>query len=149
MAALDVVEVVDVVADRLRRSFSGRVTLVVDEFCSERCKKTLGDGVVQAVALTAHAATHPLGSQLGAVVVTGVRASAVRVMKQPGWRLPGTKSLSQDVEREFGIVAVAGCPTHKSTRVEVKHRRQLAGRDGCHVRHPRTIRLGHAELPSE
>ena len=73
MAPFDVVEVVDVVAYRLGRSFSGRVPLVVDEFCSERRKKTFGDGVVPGVALTAHAATHPLGSQLGAVVVTGVR----------------------------------------------------------------------------
>jgi hypothetical protein len=111
MAPLDVVEVVDVVADRLHRGFSGRVTLVVDEFCSERRKKTLGDGVVPAVALAAHAPTHALGSQLGAVVVTGVRASAVRVMEKPRWWLPGTKSLSQDIERQLGVLSLAAQPT--------------------------------------
>jgi len=72
MAPLDVVEVVDVVADRFRRSFSGRVVLVVDEFCSERRKEALGYGIVPAVALAAHASTHTLSAQLGAIVVARV-----------------------------------------------------------------------------
>lgn len=107
---------------------------MVDEFCSERRKETLGHGIVPAVALTAHASTHALGSELSAIVVTGV-------------------SFSQDVERQRGIVAVAGRPTDNSTRTQVQHGRQiepaLAGRNGRDVRHPCTIWLGHAELASE
>ena len=50
-----VVEIVDVVGDGDERSTSRGKRNVVDHLALDRCKKALGDRIVVAVALTAHA----------------------------------------------------------------------------------------------
>jgi hypothetical protein len=80
VSPLDVVEVVDVVADRTHRRFASRVAHVVDELGTEGGEKTLGDRIVPAIALAAHALQGSAGSQRRTVFVARAGASAVGVM---------------------------------------------------------------------
>ena len=56
MAALRVVEHLDVVEDIGSRVIAGRIDLAADAFALEQLEEALGHGVVVAVAATAHAA---------------------------------------------------------------------------------------------
>lgn len=69
VATLDVVEVVDVVADGAQRCFARSVALVVDELGPQGCEEALGDSVVPAIAFAAHALPSAGGSERGAVVL--------------------------------------------------------------------------------
>jgi len=54
METLSVVEDFDVVEDRFSGSFTGVIVFMVHAFGFQGVKKALGDGVVPAVAFTAH-----------------------------------------------------------------------------------------------
>src|SRR5882672_7352214 len=88
VAALDVVEAVDVVADRQRGA--GAALEVVDslELTLERREEALGDGVVPAVFLPAHAALEASGVQGLSVVAARVRAAAIGVVNETHGRAP-------------------------------------------------------------
>src|SRR5262245_35270286 len=94
MEPLEIVEPIDVGADRLLRSSRRGVGLVVNELGAQRREEALRDGVVPAVALLAHALGHAHRSERSTVVVAGVRAPAVGVVNEraaePWARLDGT-----------------------------------------------------------
>ena len=78
MPSLDVVEVVDVVADGGGRRLVGGVALMVDEFCAQGGEEALGDGIVPAIASAAHAVDHGVRGERAAVVVARLTAAALR-----------------------------------------------------------------------
>jgi hypothetical protein len=58
MAALTVVEDLDVLKDASFGLFSGFITVMMDPFGFQRMKETLNYGIIVAVAFSAHAAAH-------------------------------------------------------------------------------------------
>ncbi len=103
MSPLDVVEVVDVVADGQLGFVASGVVLVVDELSTQGGEEALGDSVVPAVTFAAHAWSHAVGAELGAVVGARVRAAAVRVVKKPRRRLPCLQGRLQRFQRQDGV----------------------------------------------
>src|SRR6478752_9109313 len=106
MATLDIVEVVDVVADGSDSSGARWVAFVVNELGAQRRKEAFGDGIVPAVALAAHAPAHVVGLQLRPIGVAGVGAAAVRMMQEPWQRPPRSQRLSKHVESQGRVVAL-------------------------------------------
>src|SRR5882672_9613323 len=88
MAALNVVEAVDVVADRQRGT--GAALEVIDSFelAFERREEALGDGVVPAVSFPAHAAFEASGVQGFSIVAARVRAATIGVVDKARDRTP-------------------------------------------------------------
>ena len=59
----------------------------VDQLCLQGREEALRDGVVPAVADTAHAADDAAGRQLGSVELARVLTATVRVVNEPALRL--------------------------------------------------------------
>src|SRR5215510_4097956 len=77
---LTVVEAFDELGDLVSRRGSILPSPSIDKLLLQRREEALGDRVVPARALAAHAGCDPVLVQYGAVVTTGVLASSVRVM---------------------------------------------------------------------
>src|SRR2546427_4672465 len=100
MSPLSVVEELEVVEELgARRSPRGPFG-VVDEFDLHRREKALGDGVVPAVAPTAHAADDPMLRQPPLVVAAGVLTAAIGMMHQPRRRPPPRQRHAEGSEGE-------------------------------------------------
>src|SRR2546422_11727016 len=78
-------EVLEELGARRRPSDPGRV---VDQLDLQRREKALGDGVVPAIAPTAHTADDPVLRQRPLVVAAGVLTPAIRMMQQALRRAP-------------------------------------------------------------
>jgi hypothetical protein len=153
VAAPDVVEVVDVVADGTHRRFARGIAFMVDELGTKSGEEAFGYGIDQAITLATHTSAHAVQAQLGAVVITGVGAASMGVVKEP-WEWPTCSDCpSEDVQGELRIVAPTCCPSNDSARMQVQHWRPIepagARRDRRHVGHPDPVGSVHAELPGE
>src|SRR5690606_8428732 len=85
---LAIVEHLDVIEEGGVQLCVGRPGLAVDELVLQRAEEALGDGVVPAISLAAHA---DLDAGLGESLAVGaarVLASPVRMMEQPRRRIP-------------------------------------------------------------
>ena len=75
-------------------SFLSRFKPVAINFLNlQRVDETLGDSVVPAVTLTAHARRDPVVFKQCLIIAAGVLTAPVRVMNQPGLRIPPANSL--------------------------------------------------------
>src|SRR5690606_5494204 len=83
VTSLDVVEVVDIVTDGRRCRLPSGIANMLDELRTQRGEEALRHGIVPTVALAAHAPTHSVFSEFGAVVVARVGAASVRVVHEP------------------------------------------------------------------
>jgi hypothetical protein len=75
--SLGVVIAVNVVAERVRRDGMVGADSVVESFCLERGKETLGDGLVSAITLPAHARDRAVAFEGMPVIMACIRASAI------------------------------------------------------------------------
>ena len=120
MATGGVVEAVDVLADGHCRRGSALEVVGVVHLALERGEEALGDGIVPAVALPAHAALDASGLEGLPVVVAGVRAASIGVVDEV---LGGTALGEGDVqclEREVTVDVFAGRPPDDPPREEVE-----------------------------
>ena len=118
VAALDVVEAVDVVADRQRGT--GAALEVIDSFelALEGREEALGDGIIPAISLPTHAALEAFGVQGLSVVGARVRAAAIGVVNETGGRAPPRQRRVQRGEREVAIDNVLAVVAQPTTRLE-------------------------------
>ena len=79
MEALSVVEDFDVVEDGFSGGFTGRIVFMIHAFGFQGVKKALGDGVIPAVAFTAHALPDAVLLEQFSVTVRGVLTALVGV----------------------------------------------------------------------
>ena len=76
----------------------------------ERTKEALHDGVIIAVSGAAHANSDGVLSQQGLVIMSGILAAAIRMMKQIALRLALRQSHVQSILNEAGITVGAHRP---------------------------------------
>jgi hypothetical protein len=99
---LAIVEHLDVIEEGNAQLRVGRPGLAVDELALQRAEEALGDGVVPAVPLAAHA---DLDAGLGEGLAVGaarVLASAVRMMEQSGRRIPMRQGHAERAKHQVG-----------------------------------------------
>src|SRR2546425_2973630 len=111
MPPLPIVEELEILEElgaRRRPSGPGRV---VDQLDLQRREKALGDGIVPAIAATAHAADDSVLRQHPLVV-----APAIRMMQQALRRAPTGQRQAEGVEGEVIREALAHCPADGEAR---------------------------------
>jgi hypothetical protein len=119
VAALAVIEDLDVVED-LGPQFDLRGPgAAVDELCFEGREEALGDGVVEAVALGAHRLRDPGGPGLLAEGQRHELAALIGVPDQPGCRPALGERHLQSIGDELGAHVIGHRPAHDPARVEV------------------------------
>ena len=88
MPPAKVVEGVDVVANRVLRLPVRREENAGEQLVNQRTEETLGNRVIPAITFSAHACSAFKISQTTTIAITGIRASAIRMMNQPHLRSP-------------------------------------------------------------
>lgn len=98
---------------------------VLEELGFDRAYCRLCDGVVPAVALPAHAGSHPELPKPILVVAGGVSAVSVRVVEKPSsWALRGHGVL-KCLKREVRVAFRGNSPTHDRARAQVYEDRDV------------------------
>ena len=83
-------------------SFLPRFKPVAINFLNfQRVDETLGNRVVPTIAFTAHARGNPVFFKQRLVITAGVLTAPVRVMDQPGHRIPSANGLIERVLRQI------------------------------------------------
>src|SRR3954463_14884781 len=86
VATLEVVEAIDVLGDVLSGSGPALEVINLLDLSFDRGEEALGDGVVPAISLPAHAALDASGPEGSAIVAARVGAAAIGVMDQASRR---------------------------------------------------------------
>src|SRR6185312_667580 len=137
-------------SDGHRRRGSALEVVGVVHLALEGGEETLGDGVIPAIALPAHAALNASGLKGLPVVVAGVRAASIRVMDEIRGGTALAKGDVQCLEREVTVDVVAGRPSNDPPREQVEDGRQvepaLLRPQERDVRDPRLIRTAGTEV---
>src|SRR5712692_1803337 len=153
MPSPPVVERLEVLEELAARRGPRVPSRVVDELDLQRCEEALGDGVVPAIALPAHAADDPVLRQHPLVVAAGVLTAAIRMMQQARRGAAAGQRHPEGVEGEVVRDALAHRPAYGEARAEIEDHRQvepaLARRNVGDVGDPRLIRFGPLELPGQ
>lgn len=105
MAALRVVEHLDVIEDIPARCFPVAIGLSPDALPLEQLEETLGHCVIVTVSAPAHAGNQVVGLQERLPVVTAELAALVRMNDDRLLRLPAPHRHQQGVERQLPIHA--------------------------------------------
>src|SRR5580658_9532325 len=95
------------------------------DFALERSKEALGDRVVPAVALAAHAALDPVGLQGAPVIATRVGAAAVGVVNQAFAGAASSQCHAKGRQGEVTVDVGAGGPADDAPREEVENGREV------------------------
>src|SRR5690606_1480537 len=125
----------------------------VDELRLVQPVDRLGQGVVVAVAATAHGRFDAGFGEAFAVADGHVLRPAVAMVGQAAvaFRTPGIQRLFQCIEHEVGAHGIADAPTDNSAREDIDDKGDvqpsLPGRDVGEVRHPQLVRSIRTELP--
>lgn len=123
MPADGVVELVEVGADGLERSSAAGPGLSVDEVLLQRAEEGLHDGVVSAVALSAHGALGAGPVQQFPVGLACVLASTVAVVDEPWLWAAGDQSLVQSFDAQ--LLPHVPASTQPTTFVPLWSREQI------------------------
>src|SRR5690554_1568329 len=119
--ALGVVEVVDVAAHDPRSVVEVGEGAPLHALVLEAREEALGDSVVPAVTLAAHAADEAPGLQSVDVLVRAVGAPTVRVVNEPWWRFPAREGGTEGLERERGVVGRTARPADDTPGEQVQN----------------------------
>ena len=108
------------------------------------------DGVVPAIAAPTHALHHPELTQPSPIRCSGVGRPSIGVMQQPDRRSVPRNGPVQAAQGEFGVAAIADCPSDDGARAQVDQQRQvypaLLGPDEGDIAAPRFMRRGLGEV---
>src|SRR5208282_2721052 len=115
-----VVKAFDVVADRRGSKVARGEVLVVDVFSLERGEKAFSDGIVVAIARSAHARHDAVGREDAPVVVAGVRAASVGVMDETRARATRPERLVERGEREVAVVGGTRGPSDDASGKQIE-----------------------------
>src|SRR5208282_1158140 len=107
VTTMSVVEDLHEFEDRLSRLRPGCETTRVDQLVLQGREEALGDCVVPAVTLPAHAADDAQVIECVLVVSAGVLRSAIRVVKEPGVRDASSNSVAERFEHECAVNMIA------------------------------------------
>ena len=144
-----IVETVDVVGERGVGGLVSEIIVLIDPFGLQGREEALGDRVVVAVAGSAHARDHAPFGERGAVVVAGVRATAVRVVDEPGRRPTALQRVVECSEGQRSIIRVAGRPTDDASGEKVEQHGEVQpaprSRDEGDIADPRHVGRLHFE----
>ena len=88
-------------------------------------EEALDDGVVVAVAGSAHARTKSLAAQDASVVVAGVGATTVGVMNQASPRSPSAHGVVERLQSQATVVGRADAPADNAARKQVEDNSQV------------------------
>ena len=93
MRSFPVIIRLDIFKDLTLCFISGFKPIPVDFFYFQRVQETLGNGIVPAIAFSAHARRDPVLFKQRLIIAAGILAAAVRVMDQACSRIPPTNGL--------------------------------------------------------
>ena len=153
MASMAVVEDLDQLGDGARCLKLRAARDAIDELGLQRREEALGDGVVPAVALAAHAADDAGGDQRLAVVAARVLRAAVGVVHEAGVGEAATARHLQRVEAELGAHVIGDRPADDAAREQVEDDGEVQpALPRPHVRdvgRPHAVRRRRFEVPVE
>ena len=156
MQSLDVVEVVDVVADGLFGSLDRHVEISWSTSSARSVAKKLSATALMlpAIAFPAHALGHVVLYKFRMVVGAGVRTATVGVVHQSaGDASARVDRALQSGQSELGIFRLAHRPTHHASRKQVDKHGEVGPAfvrcDVGYVTCPSLVRCGRLEVPSE
>src|SRR6266478_7653432 len=119
-----VIEALDVVEDGEPRLRASPEAVVIQPFGFEGVEEALDDGVVEAIAGSAHAANHPVAIEHVLVVGARVLSAAVGVMQETGGRTPAVDRLLQRLDRQRLLGSRGRRPAYDPTREEIEDDRE-------------------------
>src|SRR5690606_31410516 len=122
VAPLAIVVGFDIVEDGVHGLLSRLEAVEVNKLLLQRCEETFGDGVVPAVASSAHASRDAPGLERSNVVVTCILASAVGVMDEltEVGPLAPRERIVESLERQLIAHVIGDRPTNHTARCQVK-----------------------------
>jgi hypothetical protein len=140
--------------NRTTPSWRRRSSRTGPQLAFHRREEALHDGVVPAIASSAHAAHDARGRQARLVVLAGIRAPLVGVVQEAAARAAAFERHVQGLQREVAIIDGAHCPPAHVPREEVQHDRQVELAAGANhklgrVSDPALIGGHGLELPIE
>ncbi len=91
----------------------------------DRGEPALDDGVVVAVAPSAHAPGHAMRLKETLVVFAGIRTALIGVMQEPRGRLATFQCHPQRLDNQVTVVNSTYGPPNEESRVEVEERREI------------------------
>ena len=105
MKALAIVEDLDIIEDLETRLFSRVELLLIDTFRFERGKKALENGIIPAIAFSAHAASDTECSQNALMVLGSILAASIGVHERLSNRQTIHNSHPERIADELGSYA--------------------------------------------
>ena len=106
-----IIEAVDVLRDSLNRFIACLEYGSPDQFRLDRLEAGFDHGVVIAISLAAHRWKDVLRLEKLAVIVTGILASAVRMLNETWFGLPDCNGFLQSTDGEIPLHPVACIPS--------------------------------------
>jgi len=125
MAALPVIEDLDVFEDFLSGLFAGFEISAPDPFVLDRCEEAFRHRVVPAVSLAAHAWYHAVAGHHIAVSVRRIQPATIGVVNQSGCRPTRRNRHAQCAQDQSDIVARRHRPAHHAPRVQIQQHREI------------------------
>jgi hypothetical protein len=153
VAALPIIEHLDILEDVLCRFFTGRLVPMVHEFTLERPEEALHAGVVPAVPPPRHAGGHAVRGEQPLVTRGGILAAAIRVVPEPGRGCPVRQRHGAGLRGQIHGQPVAHRPPDHDARVPIEpHGEVEPALRGPHVgavSGPHPVRMRHRERAIE
>ncbi len=143
MAALGVVEHLNVIEDICTGILPGQVNLAANPLALEQLEEAFSHRVVMAIATPAHTADQVVVPQETLPVMTRKLTALVGMHQHRIFGLPAPQRHQQSIEHQISVDAAAHGPANDLAREQVKHHRQvqppLMGADVGDVCDPRLV----------
>ena len=140
MRALSVIEGLNVIEDGRASLLAGDEPGAINQFELQSAPEAFHDGIIVAIAFTAHRGDQTSLGQGLTVIVGGILNAAVRVKDQMRWWLTSEQSHLESFQDELGIQEGAHIPADDFAAIEVQNGRQekpaFPGFNVSDIRHP-------------